>query len=97
MAEPLRLLAAGGLERSLADIDWGPDLAVQAQLGPSGFWCRAIETGERWNVFASADAGHPARLHAGAWPRRPEPSATMPCAYECARGLEPDAPLTLLG
>lgn len=72
MAEPLHLLAAGSLADALSGIAPVCNNPVAAVFGPSGLLREQIEQGTPWDVFASADTGHPVRLHAaglGASPR----------------------------
>lgn len=64
MAEALVLLAAGSLSAALAGIGPVADRPVEGVFGPSGLLRARIEGGAAWDVFASADTGHPARLHA---------------------------------
>lgn len=63
MAEPLRLLAAGSLSGALAGLGPVAGRAVLARFGPSGLLREGIEGGAPWDVLASADTGHPERLH----------------------------------
>lgn len=64
MDKPLNLLAAGSLAQALAGL--GPVMGrpVLGDFGPSGGLRARIEGGAAWDVFASADTDHPARLHA---------------------------------
>jgi len=64
MAEPLQLLAAGSLGAALAGLGPVRGHPVLAEFGPSGLLCARIEGGAPWDLFACADTGHPARLHA---------------------------------
>lgn len=64
MVETLRLLAAGSLSHALTDLGPVASRPVLTEFGPSGLLCTAIEDGVRWDLFASADTWHPARLHA---------------------------------
>ena len=67
-AEELRLLAAGSLREVMTELTasftarFG--VPVRADFGPSGLLRERIEGGERADLFASADMGHPAALHA---------------------------------
>lgn len=64
MAEPLHLLAAGSLSRAFGGLGPVSGRPVVARFGPSGLLRQKIEDGSRWDLFASADTAHPARLHA---------------------------------
>jgi ABC-type molybdate transport system substrate-binding protein len=64
MAELLRLLAAGSLTRALTGLGPVAGQPVLTEIGPSGLLRARIENGAPWDVFASADTGHPARLSA---------------------------------
>jgi ABC-type molybdate transport system substrate-binding protein len=66
--EPVRLYAAGSLRSTLTEVAKAfqaeTGIAVAATFGPSGLLRERIEKGERAEVFASADMGHPRRLAA---------------------------------
>jgi ABC-type molybdate transport system substrate-binding protein len=66
-AEPVRLYAAGSLTAALTDVITAYEKArgesVQAVFGPSGALRERIEQGEAAHLFASADMGHPRKLH----------------------------------
>jgi molybdate transport system substrate-binding protein len=65
-AEQLHVLAAGSLREVLDEIgsqySKATGLEVTADFGPSGILRRRIEGGERADLFASADIGHPLAL-----------------------------------
>jgi molybdate transport system substrate-binding protein len=69
-AEPLRVYAAGSLRSALVDIAAGYDASnssaeagkIAFTFGASGLLRERIEGGERADVFASADLGHPTAL-----------------------------------
>ena len=63
LSSTLRLLAAGSLAEAFAGLASGGGGAVDPVLGPSGLLAERIVAGARWDVFASADTGHPGRLH----------------------------------
>lgn len=66
--ERVRLLAAGSLRAALTDLarDFAAaeGAAVSAEFAASGALCARIAGGERADLFASADLGHPRRLAA---------------------------------
>lgn len=64
MAERLRLYAAGSLSAALSELGMIAGCRVCIRFGPSGTLRQEIERGAAWDVFASADTAHPARLHA---------------------------------
>ncbi|TVQ53130.1 MAG: hypothetical protein EA355_13895 [Rhodobacteraceae bacterium] len=64
MGEILRLLAAGSLSRAMTGLGLVAGRPVAAAFGPSGLLRAGIEGGAPWDVFASADTSHPARLRA---------------------------------
>jgi molybdate transport system substrate-binding protein len=65
-AGELRVLAAGSLREAIGDIGGRyravTGTAIDAAFGPSGVLRERIERGERADVFASADMGHPLKL-----------------------------------
>jgi ABC-type molybdate transport system substrate-binding protein len=67
-AEPVRLYAAGSLKAALTEVVVAYQKSTGAQVesvfGPSGVLRERIEQGEPAHVFASADMGHPGKLHA---------------------------------
>lgn len=63
MIDTLHLLAAGSLATAFKGLAHHAGCAVEARFGPSGLLCAQIEAGAAWEVFASADTGHPDRLH----------------------------------
>ncbi len=71
MTEPLRLHAAGSLARAFARLDRAAGRRIEAAFGASGLLRTAIERGRAWDLFASADTGHPARLHRAGLGRLP--------------------------
>jgi molybdate transport system substrate-binding protein len=64
--DPIRVLAAGSLRNAFADIigafTTASGLAVSADFGPAGLLRQRIETGEAFDLFASANMDHPLRL-----------------------------------
>lgn len=66
-AEPARLYAAGSLKAALTDVvdayEKATGQAVETVFGPSDVLRQRIEQGEPAHVFASADLGHPRKLH----------------------------------
>jgi molybdenum ABC transporter molybdate-binding protein len=67
-AEPVLLHAAGSLRAALGEVvaafTAAEGVQVTAAFAPSGTLRQRIEGGEAAQVFASADMGHPQRLHA---------------------------------
>jgi ABC-type molybdate transport system substrate-binding protein len=65
-AEQLRVLAAGSLREVIGAIGneyrKATDIEIVASFGPSGVLRERIENGERVDLFASADIGHPLAL-----------------------------------
>jgi molybdenum ABC transporter molybdate-binding protein len=65
-AEGLRLLAAGSLREVMGEIGdrykAGTGTDMVADFGPSGVLRERIENGEKVDLFASADMGHPLKL-----------------------------------
>jgi molybdate transport system substrate-binding protein len=65
-AEQLHVLAAGSLREVLSEIGTqyrkATGVDVTADFGPSGILRERIEKGERADLFASADIGHPLAL-----------------------------------
>jgi ABC-type molybdate transport system substrate-binding protein len=65
-AEQLHVLAAGSLREALGEIGSqyrkATGVNVIADFGPSGVLRERIEKGERADLFASADVGHPLKL-----------------------------------
>jgi len=65
-AEELRLLAAGSLSEVMDEIGErykaATGTSVTAEFGPSGLLRERIEKGERADLLASADMGHPLKL-----------------------------------
>jgi molybdate transport system substrate-binding protein len=66
MAQTLTLYAAGSLREAMTEIarDYGAarHVEVKTEFGPSGILRERIERGEKGDVFASADLGHPIKL-----------------------------------
>ena len=62
MARALHLLAAGSLSHVLTGLGSVAGRPVVSRFGPSGLLRAQIEGGAAWDVFVSADQGHPARL-----------------------------------
>lgn len=67
MYEQQRLLAAGSLSLAFTPLTSVYRRRIEARFGPSGLLCAEIEAGADWDVFASADTGHPERLHRAGW------------------------------
>jgi molybdenum ABC transporter molybdate-binding protein len=67
-ADELRVLAAGSLREAVGEIGErykaATGVAVSADFGPSGVLRERIEKGEKTDLFASADMGHPLKLAA---------------------------------
>src|SRR5262245_30143067 len=65
-ADELVLFGAGSLREAMGqiarDFQARTGLSVRVEFGPSGVMRERIEKGERVDVFASADMGHPLRL-----------------------------------
>jgi len=65
-ADELRVLAAGSLREVIGTISErykaATDIGVTADFGPSGVLRERIEKGEKADLFASADMGHPLKL-----------------------------------
>jgi molybdenum ABC transporter molybdate-binding protein len=65
-ADALQVLAAGSLREVLGDITkryhTATGVAVTTAFGPSGVLRERIENGEKADLFASADMGHPVKL-----------------------------------
>lgn len=70
-AESLQLYAAGSLKQALGDVvaayEKTYQVKVATKFGPSGLLRKAIEGGERPDLFASADMAHPEKLAAAGW------------------------------
>ena len=90
MAEPLRLFAAGSLGAAFAGLCAATGLPVQAEFGPSGGLRARIEAGADWDIFASADTGHPARLAAAGLGSAPRVFCRNSLALILRPGLAPD-------
>lgn len=93
MAEALVLLAAGSLSGALGGIGPVAGRPVRADFGPSGLLRARIEGGAAWDVFASADTGHPARLQAAGLGTAPR----VFCSNRLALILRPGLSLNLDG
>jgi molybdate transport system substrate-binding protein len=65
-ADDLRVLAAGSLHEAMGEIGQryteATGVMVIADFGPSGVLRERIEKGEKVDLFASADMGHPVKL-----------------------------------
>lgn len=96
MSEPLRLLAAGSLAGALAGPGPVAGRQVAAEFGPSGLLRARIERGAAWDVFASADTGHPARLHAAGLGTAPRVLCHNALSLILRPGLPGDDAVTLL-
>lgn len=70
-ADDLTLYAAGSLKAALGDAAKAYEKTYQAKVatkfGPSGLLRKAIEAGEKPDVFASANMAHPHKLAAAGW------------------------------
>lgn len=63
MTKTVGLFAAGSLAQALSDLAPRDGFEIETSFGPSGLLADRIEKGATWDVFASADTGHPDRLH----------------------------------
>jgi molybdate transport system substrate-binding protein len=65
---PLVVLAAGSLRNAFVGIidefERRSGMRVHVEHGPAGLLREKIEQGAAFDIFASADMGHPQRLHA---------------------------------
>lgn len=86
MTETVRLLAAGSLARALIDLVPKDGFEIETDFGPSGLLAARIEAGAGWDVFASADTGHPDRLHRAGFGTAPR----VFCGNALAVILRPD-------
>ena len=70
-ADPLTLYAAGSLKAALGDVAASYEkiynTKVTTKFSPSGLLRKAIEGGEKPDVFASANMAHPEKLASGGW------------------------------
>ena len=70
-AESLTLYAAGSLKAALSDVatSYGKiyETKVTTKFGPTGLLRKAIEEGEKPDVFASANMAHPEKLSSNGW------------------------------
>ena len=70
-AESLKLYAAGSLKAALSDVvasyEKTSTTKVVTTFGPSGLLRKAIEEGEKPDIFASADMAHPEKLASDGW------------------------------
>jgi len=70
-AESLTLYAAGSLKAALGDVvasyEEAYETKVTTKFGPSGLLRKAIEDGEKVDVFASANMAHPDKLASDKW------------------------------
>lgn len=71
LAGPLQLYAAGSLKAALTDLASFHEkiygTPVSTKFGPSGLLTKAIEEGEKPDVFASANMEHPEKLASAGW------------------------------
>ena len=69
--DPVNLYAAGSLKDALGEVASSYSeqyhIEVSAKFGPSGLLKKAIEAGERPDIFASANMNHPEQLAAAGW------------------------------
>lgn len=96
MTETLRLFAAGSLADVLLGFRPSAGLGVATLFGPSGLLRAQIEDGAPWDVFISADEGHPARLHQTGLGTAPRVFCHNALSLILRPGLPVDAPETLL-
>ncbi len=70
-ADPLTLYAAGSLKSALGDVavayEKTYNTKISTKFGPSGLLRKAIEGGEKPDVFASANMAHPMMLADNGW------------------------------
>ncbi len=70
-SDSLTLYAAGSLKAALSDVvasyEKSYNAKVTTKFGPSGLLRKAIEQGEKPDVFASANMTHPEKLASGGW------------------------------
>jgi len=70
-ADSLTLYAAGSLKAALGDVaasyEKTYNTKVTTKFSPSGLLRKAIEGGEKPDVFASANIAHPEKLASGGW------------------------------
>jgi len=70
-ADALTLYAAGSLKAALSDVAASYEntykTTVATKFGPSGLLRKAIESGEKPDVFASANMAHPEKLASAGW------------------------------
>jgi molybdate transport system substrate-binding protein len=70
-AESIKLYAAGSLKAALGDVvasyEKTSATKVVTTFGPSGLLRKAIEEGEKPDIFASADMAHPEKLASDGW------------------------------
>lgn len=73
MGESLSLYAAGSLKAALAEVVQSYEETyggkVTTTFGPSGILLKGIESGEKPDLFASANMKHPEKLAAAGWGR----------------------------
>ncbi|KAB0677557.1 molybdate ABC transporter substrate-binding protein [Aureimonas leprariae] len=66
-APTIKVLAAGSLRQPFTDIvaafEAGTGIRIDAAFGPAGLLRERIESGEAFDLFASANMAHPERLH----------------------------------
>jgi molybdate transport system substrate-binding protein len=61
-AEELVLYGAGSLREVMTDFTKSTGIPVRTSFGPSGLMRGKIEAGDKVDLFASADMGHPVKL-----------------------------------
>jgi len=70
-ADSLTLYAAGSLKAALTDVAASYEKTYQTKVitkfGPSGLLRKAIEGGEKPDIFASANMAHPEKLASAGW------------------------------
>jgi ABC-type molybdate transport system substrate-binding protein len=93
-AETITLYTAGSLKTAIGEIlteyKQQNDIAINSQFGPSGMLREAIESGEKVDIFISANMAHPQTLAAQGWGETVELlTQNQLCAL-----LQPDVELT---
>jgi molybdenum ABC transporter molybdate-binding protein len=96
VSKPLVILAAGSLAGALCALTPVFGHAVTTEFGPSGLLRPRIEGGADWDVFVSADTGHPARLHAAGLGTAPRVFCRNALALIVRPGLPGDDVMSLL-
>lgn len=71
MTDTLTLYGAGSLKRAMSDVvvsfEKTYNVTVDTKFGPSGLLRKAIEAGEKPDIFTSANMGHPTKLENSNW------------------------------